>query len=253
MRFAAVLLVLLSAAPAPAAGEASSQLSASGIPIPRPKPKDLLGKTPQAPAPELQAEPGKWPDAMVTEARAACTGLLGGRAITYSAQAPIGNQGGCGAPAPIEITEIAGVTLSPPAIVTCSMAARLHDWITAEVQPAAQKTLKTKVTGISTASSYVCRRRNNSSSGKLSEHGKANALDMSGFTFAKAKGVVVEGGWGDVLRKIGLSKEGGFLFAARQGACKHFSTVLGPGSDAHHGDHFHVDAIARKNDYRICK
>ncbi|MGL4295058.1 MAG: extensin family protein, partial [Aestuariivirga sp.] len=46
---------------------------------------------------------------------------------------------------------------------------------------------------------------------------------------------------------------GSFLEAVRSGACKQFATVLGPGSDAYHGDHFHVDAIQRKNDYRICQ
>jgi hypothetical protein len=253
MRMTAALLVLLCAAPVPAAGEAPSQQSDSEIPIPRQKPKGLVGTKKLAPAPKWQADTGDWPEGMVKAARAACASLLAGRDITFTPQQPIGKQGGCGAPAPVEIASIAGVTLTPPAIVTCPMAARLHDWVTGALQPAAQKKLKTRVTGITTASSYVCRRRNNSSSGKLSEHGKANALDMSGFTFAKAKGVTVEDGWGGILRKIGLSKEGGFLDAARQGACLHFSTVLGPGSDPHHGDHFHVDAIERKNDYRICK
>lgn len=133
------------------------------------------------------------------------------------------------------------------------MAARLHDWITGDVQPAAQKNLQTRITVIKTASSYVCRLCNNAKSGKLSEHGRANALDKSGFTFAKSKDVMVEDGWGSMLSKIGLSKQGGFLDDVRESACKHFATALGPGSDAYHGDHFHIDAIQRKNDYRICE
>ena len=39
----------------------------------------------------------------------------------------------------------------------------------------------------------------------------------------------------------------------RESACKHFAAILDPGADAYHGDQFHVDAIQRKNDYRICK
>lgn len=253
MRLAITLILLLSGAPVLAEGVSPSQDGARAIPIPRPKPEDLLGRKPEQPPPKWQADSGNWPRDEVKEARAACASLLSGRDITFSPQAPLGKQGGCGTPAPVEVSAVAGVTLSPPAIVTCSMAAKLHDWVSGVVQPAAQKKLKTRVTGIITASSYACRRRNNSSSGKLSEHGHANALDMSGFTFVKSKDVTVEAGWGGVLRKIGLSKQGGFLDAARDGACQHFSTVLGPGSDAYHGDHFHVDAIARKNDYRICK
>jgi hypothetical protein len=102
----------------------------------------------------------------------------------------------------------------------------------------------------------VCRRRNNSSSGKMSEHSRANALDMSGFTFAeKAKGLAVGGGnWGQgVLASLGVSKSGSFLESIRQDACTHFTTVLGPGSDPYHGDHFHVDVLRRKGGYRICQ
>ena len=36
-------------------------------------------------------------------------------------------------------------------------------------------------------------------------------------------------------------------------ACARFSTVLGPGSDAFHNDHIHVDNIERHGGYRICQ
>ena len=90
----------------------------------------------------------------------------------------------------------------------------------------------------------------------MSEHGKANALDMSGFSFAKNDGVTVEGsgGWSQgLLAAAGLSKNGSFLEDIRKESCKHFTTVLGPGSDPFHGDHFHVDVLRRKGGYRICQ
>ena len=121
---------------------------------------------------------------------------------------------------------------------------------------AARQRLGTEVTEIRTATSYACRRRNNGSSGKMSEHSKANALDMSGFTFAKQTDVTVggKGSWGEgLLGAIGLSKSNSFLEDIRQAACAHFTTVLGPGSDPWHGDHFHVDVLARKGGYRICQ
>ena len=79
---------------------------------------------------------------------------------------------------------------------------------------------------------------------------------MSGFTFAeKGKGVAVGGGnWGEgILAALGVSRDGSFLEAIRKGACTHFTTVLGPGSDPYHGDHFHVDVLRRKGGYRICQ
>lgn len=232
---------------------------AVAIPLPQPRPE----LKPAQPAPEPQQTPdalpkggGGWPADVVADGRAQCKSLLAGLDVTYTTLDPIGEAGGCGAPAPIEITAVDGVKLTPPATETCAMAAALAAWIKDDVQPAADKRLGTKVTEIRTATSYACRRRNNGSSGKMSEHSKANALDLSGFTFAKTEGVTVGGSdnWGQgLLGPIGLSKGGSFLEDIRKAACAHFTTVLGPGSDPFHGDHFHVDVLQRKGGYRICQ
>lgn len=196
-----------------------------------------------------------WPPQEVSAARARCQSLLAPIAVVSTALAPLGSGSGCGAPAPISVTAIAGVRVDPPATLTCEMAAALHGWITTTVQPAAKRRLNTRVTEIHAAASYVCRLRNNASSGKLSEHGRANALDMSGFSFALSEAVAVkDDSWGtSLLATLGLSKRGSFLEDIREGACGYFTTVLGPGSDAYHGNHFHVDALVRKGGYRICK
>ena len=222
--------------------------------VPKPKPRPSPASQPETAAPpEI---PAQWSAAAVTEAQAACRALLEGLDMAAEPLDPIGSPGGCGAPAPVLVSEVAGIALIPPATLTCDMAAALHVWVTVSVKPAARKSLKTEVTAINTATSYACRRRNNSSGGKLSEHGRANALDMSGFRFAnEGKGVAVGGSnWGQgILAALGVSRNDSFLSAIRQDACQHFTTVLGPGSDRYHGDHFHVDVLRRKNDYRICK
>lgn len=230
------------------------------IPIPhlRPAPKTATqSEGPEAAAPEPTPKPaGNWPAAVVAAGRAECQTLLSGLDLTYTPVEPIGGQGGCGAPAPIEVTAVAGVKLVPPATQTCAMAAALAAWVAKGVQPAAKRRLGTEVTEIRTATSYACRRRNNGSSGKMSEHSKANALDMSGFTFAKSAGVSVGGkdNWGSgLLEAMGVSKGGSFLDDIRTAACANFTTVLGPGSDPFHGDHFHVDVLQRKGGYRICQ
>ena len=226
-------------------------------PTPRVRPPPQVDEpAPEAPPQGAPKGAGGWPADVVAAGRAACKALLAGLDLTYKPVDPIGEQGGCGAPAPIEITAVAGVRLAPPATETCAMAAALTAWVTQDVQPAARARLGTEVTEIRTATSYACRRRNNGSSGKMSEHSKANALDMSGFTFAKRTGVTVGGkdNWGEgLLGAIGLSGSGSFLEDIRKAACAHFTTVLGPGSDPYHGDHFHVDVLQRKGDYRICQ
>jgi hypothetical protein len=182
--------------------------------------------------------------------------MLKGLDLTFTPLEAIGEPGGCGAPAPVEVTAIAGVTLTPPAKLTCDMAQALHGWVSAAVIPAAKARLGIELASIRTATSYACRRRNNASSGKMSEHSRANALDMAGFTFTqKGKAVAVGGGnWGEGLVPTqGPSQEGSFMEAIRKEACAYFTTVLGPGSDPYHGDHFHVDVLRRKGDYRICQ
>ena len=56
-------------------------------------------------------------------------------------------------------------------------------------------------------------------------------------------------------KKNGATNPGelAFLASVRQSACKRFTTVLGPGSDAEHGDHLHVDLRGRNGGYRICQ
>ncbi len=222
------------------------------VPIPRPNPHraKAVPKTKDGDTAAARTGSATTP----AETPASCREALAGIDIGYKPLPSIGSDSGCGIAAPIEVSSVAGLTLKPPAVINCAAARAMSDWITSSVQPAARKRLKTTVTEIHVAASYVCRRRNNASSGKLSEHAKGNAIDMSGFAFAKSDAVAVGGGWGDgLLATIGLSKGGSFLDDIRQGACSHFTTVLGPGSDRYHGDHFHVDVIVRRGGYRICK
>lgn len=233
--------------PARAAGN-----PAEPIPVPRPNPRRQQVAPPIADTEPMPDGKG-WTDAEVDAALRACRETLAGLDIGYTPQAPLGASGGCGAPAPILLSRVGAVSFTPPAIVTCDLAAGIHSWMTRSVQPAARRRLKTEVSEVRVAASYVCRRRNNQAGGKLSEHGRANALDMSGFGFAKSKDVTVGDGWGGILGSIGLSSGGSFLNDIQKEACADFTTVLGPGSDSYHGNHFHVDVLKRKGGYRICQ
>jgi hypothetical protein len=90
---------------------------------------------------------------------------------------------------------------------------------------------------------------NNVSGSKLSEHGHANALDVSAFMLADGRWITVKKGW------RGDPRESAFLRQVHQGACETFFTVLGPNADANHHDHFHLDLArhGRDGNLRICK
>ncbi len=244
--------------PKPVRLQATAEKTVPAIPIPRVRPDDEARKPvpPAAPAATETVEQTGWPADVVASARAECRKLLDGLPLTFTPLDPIGDQGGCGAPAPILITAVAGVALTPPATQTCDMGQALARWIDGSVKPAARDMLQSEITVIHTATSYYCRRRNNSAAGKMSEHSKANGLDLSGFSFARQTKVAVDGSWGQGLADAADQPAGGggnFLDTIRKSACAHFTTVLGPGSDPYHGDHFHIDVLRRKNDYRICQ
>jgi len=56
---------------------------------------------------------------------------------------------------------------------------------------------------------------------------------------------------------VGASENGPsertFLRGVRQAACGPFKTVLGPGADEFHTDHFHLDMARRRSDSAYCR
>jgi hypothetical protein len=134
------------------------------------------------------------------------------------------------------------IALAPAATLRCPMAEAVARWIREEVAPATA-TLGSPARAIVTATSYDCRERDRVPGAKLSEHGRANALDLRGVTLANGTAV-------DLTDKA-ASKE--FRDLIRQSACNTFTTVLGPGSDDYHNSHIHLDLIERKSGYRMCQ
>ena len=140
-------------------------------------------------------------------------------------------------------------TLKPESAMTCPMVAWTDDWVNGAVQPAALGWFGQGIREIRTAGTYACRRRNHRPGARLSEHAFGNAIDVMSFVLADGNVVTVKGGW------RGTQQEQGFLREVLHGACERFKTVLGPGSDALHYDHFHLD-LARhdaKGVRRYCK
>jgi hypothetical protein len=139
--------------------------------------------------------------------------------------------------------------LKPEATLTCPMVAWLDDWLATAVQPAALAWMGQGVKEIRTGGSYACRRRNHQPGARLSEHAFGNAIDIMSFVFADGSVTTVKGGW------RGAPHEQGFLRDVLHSACGKFRTVLGPGSDAFHYDHFHLD-LARhdaRGQRRYCR
>ena len=154
---------------------------------------------------------------------------------------------GCGARNAYRVYEISGIGFSQPALVRCELADTLAEWIANTVQPRAKRTFGQNVVSFKVAASYSCRPRNNVHGAKLSEHGMANAIDIAAFTLADGHEINVQNDW-----YSGTAQNRAFLRAVRSEACGPFHTVLGPGSDAEHHDHIHLDLQKERSGGPYC-
>jgi Extensin-like protein C-terminus len=141
------------------------------------------------------------------------------------------------------------VTLSPPATLRCPMIPAVERWIGTVVRPAARRYLWRDLKGVTVIASYSCRTRNSIPGAKLSEHGRANAIDVSAFHLSDGRVIKVKSAWHS------WGSEGRFVHAVHRGACRLFTTVLGPSADRYHHDHFHLDLArhGRDGNYRVCQ
>ena len=130
------------------------------------------------------------------------------------------------------------VRITPTATIGCPMTAGLDRWINNSVQKAAYRQFGQPVVEIRQIASYSCRGRNGSHRGRLSEHAYGNAIDIAAFTLSDGTQITVVKGWWR-----GNARERAFLQEAFAGACAEFYTVLGPGSDRYHYNHFHLDML----------
>ena len=220
------------AALAPSAGPAADAVATPAalpqpLPVPRRKPDIVLAAMVPATPPA------------VPEGLAACRASMSGMKISAK-PLPAIHAGSCGGPDPFDVTELEGgaIDLSPAAKVNCAVATTLARWIAEDIQPSAEALLGGRVTGLRIADSYSCRGRNRVANAQLSEHAFLNAVDIGAFE--------VKGRWVTVTKaKDRTAKEDEFLKAARATACDKFQTVLGPGSDGYHEDHYHLDLRQR--------
>lgn len=166
-------------------------------------------------------------------------------------RAALGGPGHCGAARPFEMTaaQSGQVQLRPAALLRCPMIPAVERWVASVISPAARRHFGLPVVELKVAASFGCRPLNHVNGARLSEHGYANALDISAFQLADGRWVNVKSGW------YGDPRERAFLRHVHQGACDIFTTVLGPNYDANHRDHFHMDLAwhGRDGQTRICR
>lgn len=172
--------------------------------------------------------------------------------VTFQPMQSFASDDGCGIANPVRVSSGA-IGWNRPATMSCSLARTLVRFETEVVQPLALQHFGQPIKRIHNAGSYDCRTRRTDSTkvaarvgsskgGRLSEHAKGMALDVSGFELADGSMVTLKKHW----RGAGASSD--FLQDVGRASCSIFNVVLTPNHDRSHQDHFHLDV----GPYTLC-
>ena len=169
-----------------------------------------------------------------------CFGALSQRQVAYTRIDDFGSNGGCGIAQAIEL-HASTASLNQTATLGCPLAVALNDFERQVLQPTAQRYFGQHVARIHHFGAYSCRARS-SNAGRLSEHAKGRAIDISGFELADGTVIRLKDHW------RGAGDRSRFLHDVGRSACGVFQVVLGPNHDRAHHDHFHFDI----GPWRLC-
>jgi hypothetical protein len=236
--------------PAPrSTGKKAESRSAPALPgrieeTPEPRPKADEGPSSDEGKPDLERrfESPPRPETSAAE-EAACRQRLSALGARFEERPPVSDPIGCFIPHPIMLSALGGgIDIQPEVLLNCATAEALARFLTGTAAKIAKEELGFPLKSIGQASGYVCRPRNGTF--RLSEHAFGNAVDITSFTLSDGTLIDV-----DAARNPQHSE---FLSILRSAACGPFSTVLGPGSDADHAKHFHLDLAKRRNGATFC-
>ncbi len=229
-------------------------LSAPSIdnpPLPRPRPASAPARqAPPAPAAHEVA-----PEKETPEIDQACLDRLGPAGIEFEqVTMPAAAKPGCGIDTPVRLKSIklaawpkTSIRLPDGPILACRFGERFGHWVSRLVAPLIAGELSTELRAVRTGPGYECRNRNRAEAGKISAHAAGLAVDVSSFELASGKVLAVKPDGDERLHAA--------FDSIRVAACGWFLTVLGPGSDAAHSDHMHLDIQQHGSSdrYRICQ
>jgi len=234
--------------------------AADRVPLPRPRPveaparaappADAIVSEPAEPAEPEAAETAPAPalaaPAPAAPAPSACRLALTEALAIAPSVPPIHGPGACGGEDLVRLEAVVlpdgrHVPVKPAATLRCAMAREVADWVRTDLVALA-KGLGSVPAGIDNFDAYECRGRNRVVGAMLSEHGKANALDVRAVALASGK----------VVSLTDRTEPRAVREAVLRSVCARFATVLGPGSDWYHEDHVHFDLAERRGGMRIC-
>jgi hypothetical protein len=214
------------------------------IPLPPRRPAEFAApgpKQPQAPTPSQASTPTLPPG----DDAETCAAVLAGGNVVADASPAI-HSGQCGIEHPLTLKAIVlgdkrQIKLEPPVAMRCQLAVAVAAWIIEDVAPAVAAA-GPPLAALNGVGAYECRGRNGVAGATLSEHAIGNAMDIGALKLSDGHVISVQ-----EQTNVPLFEK------IRASACARFTTVLGPGADASHKTHLHIDLQARRHDYKMCQ
>jgi hypothetical protein len=227
------------------------------VPLPRPRPA-----TPGPPAlapPNAAAQNRDQKQASKTEDAVredeGCLARLRAAGVEFDIPTvPVATRGACAIEIPVRLKSVTAraqgsteVRLPEEPTISCEFAERLTAWLGQLVVPVIAGRMSATLRAVRTGPGYQCRNRNGAPTGKLSAHAIGKAIDISAFELSNGKLISIKPDGDEAMRSV--------VGSVRTAACGWFTTVLGPGSDAAHAEHLHVDLLLHgtSDRYRICQ
>ena len=224
---------------------------AAPVPVPRPRPADMPGSRSQETVPNREAPVDK---ATPADGQACLQGLArAGFEFEETTTPPAANPA-CVIEAPVRLKAIKILSRTPTVIrlpdepiLSCKFVERFGHWLGDLAAPLIAGRLNSDAKAVRTGPGYECRNRNRAENGKLSAHANGLAIDIMSFELANGQTLTI--------KPSGDERARATVAALRTAACGWFTTVLGPGSDAAHAEHMHVDILPHGSSdrYRICQ
>ncbi len=192
---------------------------------------------------------GAWARTVMPQSEVACRTELRRLGVEFRDLPRISQGNSCGIDHPVKLSGLSGgIDVKPAVTLNCQVTLAFAKWVKNDLAISARTRYLTGIRQIQPMGGYSCRKMNNSRQryNPMSEHARGNAIDIGRITLKNGHDIDV--------RKKGLFsfREGGLLKSVRGDSCKYFSTVLGPGSNAEHWNHFHFDLRSRKGGRQYC-
>ena len=233
------------------AGTVSLWAAPKAVPVPRPRPADMPGARSQETVPNREAPADQTTPA---DGQACLHGLARAGFEFEATTTPAAANPACVIEAPVRLKAIK-ISSRPPTVIrlpdepilSCKFVERFGHWLGDLVGPLIAGRLNSDAKAVRTGPGYECRNRNRAENGKLSAHANGLAIDIMSFELANGQTLTI--------KPTGDERSRATVEALRTAACGWFTTVLGPGSDAAHAEHMHVDILPHgsSDHYRICQ